>query len=176
MDGVDEWYLCGPFGMVTGAEALLKDRGVDVHHIHHEIFHVDEAGDTVRRPRPTASTPPAATGGHVTVTLDGRTTEVPMPSLDESILDATPRVRRTRRRSPVRTGFAAPSRAHLVSGEVRMDRELRLEPDEIEAGVVLASSRTPSPRRSPSTTTPEWLMGGGPARVDNPPSEGTTFD
>ena len=51
VDTVDEWYLCGPFGMVTGAETLLKDRGVDPHHIHHEIFHVDEPGDAVRRPR-----------------------------------------------------------------------------------------------------------------------------
>ena len=27
VDGVDEWYLCGPMEMVTGAEALLRERG-----------------------------------------------------------------------------------------------------------------------------------------------------
>jgi ring-1,2-phenylacetyl-CoA epoxidase subunit PaaE len=138
---VDEWYLCGPFGMVTGAEALLKERGVDPHHIHHEIFHVVEAGDAVRPPRPTvdASAPPAAT---VTVTLDGRTTEVPMPSLDESILDATLRVRPDAPFSCT-NGVCGTCRAHLVSGEVRMDRNYALEPDEVEAGVVLACQSHP---------------------------------
>ena len=58
---VDEWYLCGPFGMVTGAEDLLRERGVDSHHIHHEIFHVDDEGGA---PEPRVvvddSAPPAA--------------------------------------------------------------------------------------------------------------------
>ena len=38
---VDEWYLCGPFGMVQDARALLAERGADPHHVHHEVFHVD---------------------------------------------------------------------------------------------------------------------------------------
>ncbi|HEY8305788.1 MAG TPA: 1,2-phenylacetyl-CoA epoxidase subunit PaaE [Lapillicoccus sp.] len=141
VDSVDEWYLCGPFGMVTGAESLLRDRGVDPHHIHHEIFHVDEPGDAARRPRAVvdASAPPAAT---VTVTLDGRTTEVPMPSRDESILDATLRVRPDAPFSCT-NGVCGTCRARLVSGEVRMDRNYALEPDEIEAGVVLACQSHP---------------------------------
>ena len=141
VDTVDEWYLCGPFGMVTGAETLLKDRGVDPHHIHHEIFHVDEPGDAVRLPRAAvdASAPPAAM---VTVTLDGRTTEVPMPSLDESILDATLRVRPDAPFSCT-NGVCGTCRARLVSGEVRMDRNYALEPDEMEAGVVLACQSHP---------------------------------
>ena len=61
VDQVDEWYLCGPFGMVTGAEALLLERGVDPRHVHHEIFHVDDgtaprgrsSSTPERRPRPT---------------------------------------------------------------------------------------------------------------------------
>jgi len=141
VDSVDEWYLCGPFGMVTGAEALLKDRGVDPHHVHHEIFHVVEPGDAARRPRPTIDTsaPPAAT---VTVTLDGRTTQVPMPSVDESILDATLRVRPDAPFSCT-NGVCGTCRAHLVSGEVRMDRNYALEPDELAAGVVLACQAHP---------------------------------
>ena len=141
VDSVDEWYLCGPFGLVTGAEALLKERGVDPHHIHHEIFHVDEPGDAVRRPRPPvdASAPPAAV---VTVTLDGRTTQVPMPSVDESILDATLRVRPDAPFSCT-NGVCGTCRAHLVSGEVRMDRNYALEADEIEAGTVLACQSHP---------------------------------
>jgi len=42
---VDEWFLCGPSGLVGGARALLADLGVDVGHLHHEEFDVDEAPD-----------------------------------------------------------------------------------------------------------------------------------
>ena len=42
---VDEWYLCGPSGLVGGARGLLADLGVDAGHVHHEEFDVDEAPD-----------------------------------------------------------------------------------------------------------------------------------
>src|SRR5829696_485147 len=87
---VDEWYLCGPFGMVTGAGALLTERGVDPRHIHHEIFHVDDGTEPKRMVVVDAGAPPEAT---VTVNLDGRTTVIPMPRREESILDATLRAR-----------------------------------------------------------------------------------
>jgi ring-1,2-phenylacetyl-CoA epoxidase subunit PaaE len=42
---VDEWYLCGPSGLVGGARGLLAGLGVDTAHVHHEEFDVDEAPD-----------------------------------------------------------------------------------------------------------------------------------
>ena len=142
--GVDEWYLCGPFGLVTGAEGLLRDRGVDPHHVHHEIFHVVDPDAPVagRAKRPVlvdASAPPAAT---VTVVLDGRTTAVPMPSRDESILDATLRLRPDAPFSCT-NGVCGTCRARLVEGEVRMDRNYALEPDEVAAGMILACQAHP---------------------------------
>ena len=137
---VDEWYLCGPFGMVTGAEDLLRERGVDSHHIHHEIFHVDDEGGA---PEPRVvvddSAPPAAV---VTINLDGRTTVINMPSKDETILDAT---LRTRPDAPFSCtgGVCGTCRARLVAGEVRMDRNYALEPEEVEAGIVLACQSHP---------------------------------
>lgn len=139
VDDVDEWYLCGPFGMVTGAEALLKERGVDVHHIHHEIFHVDDGTEPVRKVVVDTSAPPEAT---VTVNLDGRTTVIPMPSKEETILDATLRVRPDAPFSCT-GGVCGTCRARLVSGEVRMDRNYALEPEEVAAGIVLACQSHP---------------------------------
>lgn len=139
VDQVDEWYLCGPFGMVTGAEALLTERGADPRHIHHEIFHVDD-GTTPRRPVVIDdSAPPEAT---VTVNLDGRTTVIPMPSRQESILDATLRMRPDAPFSCT-NGVCGTCRARLVSGEVTMDRNYALEPDELAAGIVLACQSHP---------------------------------
>ena len=48
-DEVDEWYLCGPFGMVQDARALLRERGVATEHIHRELFHADAAPVAARR-------------------------------------------------------------------------------------------------------------------------------
>lgn len=139
VDQVDEWYLCGPFGMVTGAEALLTERGADPRHIHHEIFHVDD-GTTPRRPVVIDdSAPPEAI---VTVNLDGRTTVIPMPSKQESILDATLRMRPDAPFSCT-NGVCGTCRARLVSGEVTMDRNYALEPEEVAAGIVLACQSHP---------------------------------
>ncbi len=140
VDGIDEVYLCGPFGMVADAQALLTERGFDKEHIHHEIFHVDEAG----APKPTpvvvdTSAPPAAV---VTVALDGRTTVIPMPTRDETILDATLRARPDAPYSCT-GGVCGTCRARVVSGEVRMDRNYALEPDEVAAGIVLACQAHP---------------------------------
>ncbi|MGV1009469.1 MAG: 1,2-phenylacetyl-CoA epoxidase subunit PaaE [Dermatophilaceae bacterium] len=137
---VDEFYLCGPFGMVTDAQELLQDRGVDTHHVHHEIFHVDEPGAPTSRPVVVdASAPPAAV---VTVNLDGRTTVIPMPTLEETILNATLRARPDAPYSCT-GGVCGTCRARLVSGQVRMDRNYALEPEEIEAGVILACQSHP---------------------------------
>lgn len=38
---VDEWYLCGPFGMVEAAQEVLAEFGVDPRHVHQEIFYLD---------------------------------------------------------------------------------------------------------------------------------------
>lgn len=139
IETVDEWYLCGPFGMVTGAQELLSTAGVDGHHVHHEIFHVAEQESPRREVVVEEGAPPEAV---VTVNLDGRTTRIEMPSREETILDAT---LRSRPDAPYSCtgGVCGTCRARVVSGEVRMDRNYALEPDEVAAGVVLACQSHP---------------------------------
>lgn len=136
---VDEWYLCGPYGMVTGAQELLAEAGVEAGHVHHEIFHVAEQ----EAPRPEVAVvegaPPAAV---VTINLDGRTTRIEMPTVDETILNATLRARPDAPYSCT-GGVCGTCRARLVSGEVRMDRNYALEPAEVAAGIVLACQSHP---------------------------------
>jgi len=138
---VDEWYLCGPFGMVETAREVLAEHGVDKHTVRHEVFHVDEAS-----PEPTRAAREAAVDvapeATVTVTLDGRTTRVPMRSRSESILAATLRERPDAPFSCT-GGVCGTCRARLVDGEVTMDRNYALEPEEIEAGIVLACQSHP---------------------------------
>jgi len=139
VETVDEWYLCGPYGMVTGAQELLREAGVDGRHVHHEIFHVAEQESPREEVVVDESAPPAAV---VTVNLDGRTTRVEMPTKEETILNAT---LRSRPDAPYSCtgGVCGTCRARLVSGEVRMDRNYALEPEEVEAGIVLACQSHP---------------------------------
>ncbi|WP_340377597.1 2Fe-2S iron-sulfur cluster-binding protein [Streptomyces sp. SS7] len=127
------WFLCGPFGLVQGAEQTLRELGVARSRIHEEIFHVDEAAPPAR-----ASAPAHAT---VTARLDGRGGSWPVRD-GESVLDT---VLRNRPDAPYacKGGVCGTCRAFLVSGEVRMDRNFALEPEETEAGYVLACQSHP---------------------------------
>ncbi|WP_416519469.1 2Fe-2S iron-sulfur cluster-binding protein [Streptomyces achromogenes] len=132
------WFLCGPYGLVEGAERALRDLGVARDRIHQEIFHVD-AGSV-----PTASvTAPA----HSTVTarLDGRGGTWPVRE-GESLLET---VLRNRPDAPYacKGGVCGTCRAFLVAGEVRMDRNFALETEETEAGYVLACQSHPLTER-----------------------------
>ncbi|MFF4294971.1 2Fe-2S iron-sulfur cluster-binding protein [Streptomyces vinaceus] len=125
---VTGWFLCGPYGLVMGAERALGTLGVVRTRIHEEIFHVEDS----------AAPAPAAAPSHVRVTarLDGRSGTWPVQD-GESLLDA---VLRNRADAPYacKGGVCGTCRAFLVTGEVRMDRNFALESEETEAGFVLA--------------------------------------
>ncbi|KOT32560.1 phenylacetic acid degradation protein [Streptomyces caelestis] len=135
---VDGWFLCGPYGLVEGAERALRGLGVARSRIHQEIFHVD-AGTT------TVATAPAPANGTVTARLDGRGGTWPVQD-GESLLDT---VLRNRPDAPYacKGGVCGTCRAFLVSGEVRMDRNFALESEETQAGYVLACQSHPVTER-----------------------------
>ncbi|MET8293900.1 1,2-phenylacetyl-CoA epoxidase subunit PaaE [Streptomyces sp. NPDC005180] len=134
---VSGWYLCGPYGLVTGAERALAALGVARTRVHEEIFHVEETApqEPVRVPAP------AADQARVTARLDGRSGTWPVQA-GESLLDA---VLRNRADAPYacKGGVCGTCRAFVVSGEVRMDRNFALEEEETEAGFVLACQSHP---------------------------------
>ena len=70
---VDEWYLCGPLGMVTTARAALQAGGVPGSAVHAELFYV---GDEPPVPATAALEHAATDRSQVTVTLSG-------PDLDD---------------------------------------------------------------------------------------------
>src|SRR5512133_1482052 len=112
ISGVDQWYLCGPAGMVETAQKVLADAGVESHHVHHEVFHVPSQEAPRPRVLVKAGAPPEAV---VIVNLDGRTSRIEMPSREETILDATLRVRADAPFSCT-GGVCGTCRARLVEG------------------------------------------------------------
>lgn len=136
VERVAGWFLCGPFGLVQGAERALRGLGVERARIHEEIFHVDAS------PAPASASPAAPAYSSVTVRLDGRGGTWPVRD-GESLLDT---VLRNRPDAPYacKGGVCGTCRAFLVAGEVRMDRNFALEPEETESGYVLACQSHPA--------------------------------
>ncbi|MFD9288267.1 2Fe-2S iron-sulfur cluster-binding protein [Streptomyces sp. NPDC060030] len=134
---VDGWFLCGPLGLVREAESALRALGADRSRIHQEIFHVADEGSGPSA----ASRVSTPSESRLTATLDGRSGSWPVED-GESLLDT---MLRSRSDAPYacKGGVCGTCRAFLVSGEVQMDRNFALEPEETGAGFVLACQSHP---------------------------------
>jgi ring-1,2-phenylacetyl-CoA epoxidase subunit PaaE len=137
VEDVDEWWLCGPLGMTTAAQAVLLERGVRKDQVHRELFYVDEPPPEIHR---TEAAPTGETS-EVTVVLDGRSTTLTLPR-EESILDAAQKVRADLPFA-CKGGVCGTCRAHVSEGEVTMRRNYALEEDEVAAGFVLTCQSRP---------------------------------
>lgn len=134
---LDHVWLCGPFGMLTEARAVLAELGVPAERVHVELFWVDEPPPELRHPDRVVE---GATSS-VTVILDGRSTTDPMPQ-DERLLDAAQDVRADLPFA-CKGGVCGTCRAKVRSGEVDMVRNYALEPEEVAAGFVLTCQTFP---------------------------------
>ncbi|MFJ8579130.1 1,2-phenylacetyl-CoA epoxidase subunit PaaE [Micromonospora sp. NPDC093277] len=135
-DAIGEWFLCGPYGMVVDAKAVLTSRGLPESSVRTELFHVDAPPEPVRRP-----TAEPGAGAEVTIVLDGRSSSFTM-GRDERVLDAALKVRGELPYA-CKGGVCSTCKAKVVSGEVTMARNYALEPDELAAGYVLTCQSSP---------------------------------
>ncbi len=133
----DAWFLCGPLGLVEAMRDTLSNRGVDGRHIHTELFYAGSQPDTGDTAHDTTGVACEAV-----LELAGRRTRFEiLPG--ESVLDAAGKVRADLPYS-CRGGVCSTCKARVIEGEVVMDRNWALEPDEVEAGYILTCQSHPT--------------------------------
>jgi ring-1,2-phenylacetyl-CoA epoxidase subunit PaaE len=140
VSSVDEWFLCGPYELVLGAQQVLTGLGVPAATVHTELFHVESAP-----PPPRPARDEALAGTTVTIVLDGRESTFTMGG-DERVLDAALRMR-SELPYACKGGVCSTCRARVVEGEVVMAPNYALEPDELAAGYVLTCQASPVSER-----------------------------
>ncbi len=141
IETVDDWFLCGPFEMVVELRGALLEQGVEAGHVHTELFHVESAPPERRE-----TVADEGEGSDVTINLDGRRSTFKLKGNDVSVLEAALKVRAD---APFacRGGVCGTCRARLVEGEVVMDTNFALEPEEIARGFVLTCQSHPVTER-----------------------------
>ncbi len=143
VENTDAFYLCGPAAMVENLRQALEAEGVDRKKMHIELFAAPgeplRAADNVKAPAPNVA-------AHIGIKVDGRSFEFPLSSRGANILDAALQAG-ANLPFACKGGVCCTCKARLVEGEVHMERNYGLEPDEIEAGYVLTCQAHPLTER-----------------------------
>lgn len=140
----DEWFICGPFELVQLVRDELAAQGVDPARVRYELFSTGkpEGGGEGNAGRAVVADPEGE-NWQISLRLDGLDSQVASPkSARESILNAA---LRTRPDVPFACagGVCGTCRAKVTAGEVTMDENYALEPDEIAKGYVLTCQSHP---------------------------------
>ncbi|BBC73290.1 phenylacetate-CoA oxygenase [Altererythrobacter sp. B11] len=136
---IEAAFLCGPGAMMDAAQAALLAKGVLASAILAERFTADRpTGNAEQR----AAMERQSQGRTVSVTLDGRKRSISFDSARGSILE---NARAAGMPAPYacKAGVCATCRAKLVTGDVHMEANYGLSPDEIAQGYILTCQAMP---------------------------------
>lgn len=140
----DEFFLCGPESMITGVSRGLRASGIEEAHIHYELFFSSaEDAQTVVEKHHERVEKYAGQSTAVSVKVSGRTILFDLNKDGENILDAAMNNGADLPFS-CKGGVCATCKAKVIEGEVEMDINHALSPQEIEDGMVLTCQAHPT--------------------------------
>lgn len=139
--GIHEVFLCGPEELIFLCKDTFLEAGVDEKHIHFELFYSAKA-DAKKTERMLRTESVYGPASRVTLKLDGSSMVFDLAHDGASILDAALSHGADLPYS-CKGGVCATCKCLLEDGEVSMDVNYALEPDEIERGFILACQSHP---------------------------------
>jgi ring-1,2-phenylacetyl-CoA epoxidase subunit PaaE len=143
-DAMDEIFICGPEDMILGLrEYFVDDRKIDAQKVHFELFASPDQPKTVHKEwSEKQKKVDAGKMSQVTVKLDGAAFEMDLAYGGDNILDAA-LMQGADLPYACKGGVCATCKAKLVSGEVDMEVNYALEPDELAANFILTCQSHP---------------------------------
>jgi ring-1,2-phenylacetyl-CoA epoxidase subunit PaaE len=143
----DEFFLCGPEEMIFCIKNYLEKKEIDKNKIHFELFTIpgvkqSTAGNLQVKEKKAFE----GKSSKVTIKLDGIAFDFDLPYNGEAILDAALALG-TDLPFACKGGVCATCRAKLTEGEVEMDINYALEPEEIKNGFILTCQSHPRSER-----------------------------
>jgi len=139
----DEFFLCGPEAMISEVSRGLRGEGIEEEHLHYELFgsSAEDARKAVEKHHARAREHKGLVS-EVSVISNGREYRFELSADGGNILDAGIEYGIDLPFS-CKGGVCATCKAKLVEGEVDMDRNQALQPEEIEQGFILTCQSHP---------------------------------
>ncbi len=136
----DEFFLCGPEEMIFAVKNVLEQQHVPTQKIHFELF--TTAGQQHKKNHQQEEDIDKGPKSKITVTLDGISFDFELSQKGDAILDAALK-HGADLPYACKGGVCCTCRAKLIEGEVDMEVNYGLEPDEIEQGFILTCQSHP---------------------------------
>ncbi len=141
LESCDEFYLCGPEELIFCIKGYLAGRGVPDKKIHFELFTVPGQGRQPSNVKPQTEEDEGPKA-QVSIRIDGIFFDFDLAYESESILDAALK-HGADLPYACKGGVCTTCKAKLLDGQVSMDVNWGLEPDEVEQGFVLTCQAHP---------------------------------
>ncbi len=146
---VTRFFICGPEGMIVSLDATLKELGVPNEAITFELFttsKAEQATGVEDTPKSESRSDAPSDVSQVTVILDGEETHFDLAYDGDTIVDAAMDAGSDVPFS-CKGAVCCTCRARVLEGEVEMDMNYALEPDEVEDGYVLTCQTHPRSKK-----------------------------